>query len=288
MQTSSERRFLCWIEFQGTDFLGFARQGGKRTVASELDAAWFRWRGERIKVRSSSRTDAGVHARRMPIFIRTREKLPAKAVMHGLNAELPDDVALQHAERVDDDFHVRHDAIGKRYVYRIWNARLRSPLRRFDHWLIHRPIDVDAMVAAAPHFVGSHDFSAFRAAGCQSKSTRRAIREVSVRRDGPLIEVTVRGNAFLRHMVRIMVGTLGEVGGGRIDGADLPAIMASADRVQAGQTAPGCGLTLEDVYYGEFGGKEGLNFKRLDGQWTRLDAVFEVDAADEADEADPG
>ncbi len=262
----STRRFLAWIQFEGSDFSGFVRQRDIRTVAGELEAAWKRWRDETIHVRSSSRTDSGVHAERMPVFIETKLNVTPKSVVHGWNHELPDDVAVMSAERVGDEFHVRHDATGKRYVYRIWNARTRSPLRRVNQWFVSRPIDVSRMQRAARDFVGSHDYAAFRSANCQSLSTRRSIRSVTVHGDGPEIEVVVEGNAFLMNMVRIMVGTLVEVGWGRKEVDAIPTILASRDRREAGQTAPARGLTLDEVFYGEHGAREGLNFKVLDGQ----------------------
>lgn len=260
------RRFLAWVQFDGGDFCGFARQGELRSVAHTLEQGWFQWRGERLVVKSSSRTDSGVHAARMPVALETDSKVPAKAVVHGWNAHLPDDLAIQSAHRVGEEFHVRHDAIGKRYVYRIWNGRTRSPQRRRDHWHITRPLDVPAMQAAAPAYIGSHDFSAFRSVHCQSMTTRRAIRRVDVSRDGELVQITVEGNAFLHNMVRIMVGTLVEIGWGKIEPHSLSGIIEGGQRRRAGQTAPALGLTLADVFYGPHGGREGLNFKKLDGQ----------------------
>lgn len=197
----------------------------------------------------------------MPLLIVTAANIPPRAVRHGLNSELAPDLAIQAAERVDESFHVRHDCIGKRYVYRIWSSPLRAPLRRLDHWHVPRPLHVERMRAAGQAYVGSHDFAAFRSAHCQAKTTRRTISRVAVDVDGPAITVTIEGNAFLQNMVRIMVGTLVEIGWGRIGQDELPAVIASRDRLRAGQTAPACGLTLDDVFYGEFGGGEGLRYK---------------------------
>ena len=260
------RRFLAWIQFDGSAFCGYARQGEQRSVCYTLEQAWWDWREERVKFRSSSRTDSGVHARRMPVLIQTEQRVPAKAVVFGLNMHLPADLAVIEAAPVDEAFHVRHDAIGKRYVYRIYNGRARQPLLRHHYWHVTRPLDEQAMATAATAFIGTHDFSAFRAAHCQAKTSRRAIRLVEVQRQGDVMLVTVEGNAFLHNMVRIMVGTLVEIGWGKIAAEDLPGIIASKDRLKAGQTAPAVGLTLDDVFYGVHGAKEGLNFKKLDGQ----------------------
>lgn len=260
------RCFLAWVQFDGTNFCGYARQKEERTVADELDKAWLKWRGERISVRSSSRTDSGVHARRMPLWVQTGLKIPPRAVVHGWNSELPFDVAIQSAARVSEDFHIRHDAIGKRYVYRLWNARVRSPMRRKDHWLVTRPLDTDAMIRAAGDFVGTHDFSAFRASHCQALTARRHISKVDVQRDREFVSIVVEGNAFLHNMVRIIVGTLVEIGWGKIAPDSVPRIIASRQRDAAGQTAPALGLTLDDVFYGEHGARAGLQFKQSDGQ----------------------
>lgn len=261
------RRFLTWVQFDGGDFCGYQRQPDRRTVAGAFEQAWLRWRNEVIHAQSSSRTDSGVHARRMPISFKTTQKIPAQAVMHGMNHELAFDIAIQASEQVSPEFHVRHDAVGKRYVYRLWNAKVRSPLRRSNHWNVTRLLDVDLMNEAAPALLGSHDFDAFRSAHCQSATTRRAMRKVEVERDGDLITITVEGNAFLHNMVRVMVGTLVEIGWGKIEPDALSGIIAAGDRTLAGQTAPAVGLTLDDVFFGLHGAKEGLNFKKFDGQF---------------------
>jgi tRNA pseudouridine38-40 synthase len=265
-EAKQSRRFLTWVQFDGTSFCGYQRQPDRRTVAGDFEQAWKRWRGEVIHAQSSSRTDSGVHARRMPISFKTTQRVPSQAVMHGMNHELAFDMAIQSCEQVGHDFHVRHDAIGKRYVYRLWNGRVRSPLRRINHWQVSRTLDIDLMAEAAPALIGSHAFDAFRSVHCQSRTTRRAMRHVSAERDGDLVTITIEGNAFLHNMVRVMVGTLVEIGWGKIAPSDLPAIIASRQRVRAGQTAPAVGLTLDDVFFGPHGAKEGLNFKKLDHQ----------------------
>lgn len=257
------QRWLAWVSFDGTGFSGFQRQDGPRTVAGELEAGWQRWLGESVTVRSSSRTDAGVHARRMPVVVQTERQLPAKAIVLGWNHALPEDLAIQQAEAVADDFHVRHDAIGKRYVYRIWNARARDPRRRLDHWHVPVALDVERMAHAATAFVGDHDFSAFRAATCSALSTRRTMRGVEIRVRAPVIEVVVEGNAFLQNMVRIMVGTLVAIGRGTLAEDAVVRALGSGARQDAGLTAPALGLELDEVFYGPHGARQGLEHKQL-------------------------
>ena len=262
--STSESTFLLWLEVDGHALHGYQRQAGVRTVQEEVEIAWKSWQDEAVIARSSSRTDAGVHARRMPVAIRTQRPLPLKAIAPGMNAALADDIAVIEAEQLVEQFHIRHDAIGKRYVYRIWAHRLRSPKRRRDHWHVkYRELDVDAMRQAAAFMVGEHDFAGFRSAHCVSRSTRRTMSKVEVTDDQANVQITVEGNAFLQNMVRIMVGTLVEVGRGRIQPADLPAIIDSGDRVRAGPTAPAHGLTLDDVFFGPPGSRQGLDHKRL-------------------------
>lgn len=252
------------VEFDGGALSGFQRQLGVRTVQAELEAAWQRWLGEAVHAASSSRTDAGVHARAMPVLVRTAAEVPDKAVVFGMNAMLPDDIAVISAQQMPETFHVRHDAVGKRYIYRLRVSPVRSPLRRRDRWHIrHQALDVAAMQRAALAMQGEHDFAGFRAASCVARSTVRSLSRVEVSGEGEALEIAVEGNAFLQNMVRIIAGTLVEVGKGRKDAGDIPAVLASGDRKQAGPTAPAHGLTLDEVFYGPPGARQGLEHKQL-------------------------
>jgi len=259
------RHVLLWVQFDGTDFAGFQRQAeGTRTVAGTLEAAWLRMLDEPVIARSSSRTDAGVHARRMPVLVRTDKSVPLRGLMLGLNAHLPDDMAIQAADDVPPEFDVRADAVGKRYLYRLTVGEARQPLRRRNAWQVRGPLDVSAMQAAAAHFAGIHDFAAFRAVGCTAASTIRHLRSVAVAESEPgVVVVTVDGNAFLLNMVRIITGTLADVGRGRLAPLTIPQILLDGDRTRAGQTAPAHGLTLDEVFYGPAGARQGVNYKDL-------------------------
>lgn len=265
------RRILLWVAFDGASFHGFQQQRDLRTVAGALEAAWLAFRGERVTVRSSSRTDAGVHGRRMPATFETHDPISVKGIRFGLDHQLGEDIAIVDAEEVPEAFHVRHDAIGKRYVYRVWSGRSRAPTRRRDHWHVPWQLDANAMADAAQHFVGEHDFAGFRTTACTAQSTLRSLSRVAVQTEaGGLavdgqraIEIVVEGNAFLHNMVRIIAGTLVEVGKGKLAPEQLPAVIQSRDRAQAGPTAPGHGLTLEAVFYGPYGAKQGLAHKAL-------------------------
>lgn len=263
------RCVLLWIQFDGTDFHGFQRQThktavqGPRSVAQTLEEAWQAMLGEPIVARSSSRTDAGVHARRMPVLVRTARTVPARGLKLGLNAHLPADLAVTDAQDMPEEFDVRADAVGKRYVYRLTTGEVALPLWRRIAWHVRGPLDEAAMALAAQHLVGVHDFAAFRGAACTAASTVRHMRSIDLQRQGEALTVAVDGNAFLLNMVRIFVGTLVDVGRGRFRPEDVQAMLASGDRRKAGQTAPAHGLTLDDVFFGPAGAKQGMDYKSL-------------------------
>jgi tRNA pseudouridine38-40 synthase len=207
--------------------------------------------GKPVTLLAAGRTDSGVHARGQVVAFDAPMTLPLKAWWMGLNTHLPDDIAVVRAEEVDPAFDPRRWAKGKRYVYRISNRRSRSPLRRHTHWEIFLPLNVPAMKDAARHLLGKHDFSAFRASDCQAKGALRELKRVEVEgASGDEVTVTVEGTAFLKHMVRNIVGSLAEVGRGRQPAAWLIELLASKDRTKAGPTAPAHGLCLDEVFYG--------------------------------------
>jgi tRNA pseudouridine38-40 synthase len=176
-------------------------------------------------------------------------ELPLRAWTAGLNALLPDDVACVRAEVAPEGFDARRWARGKRYAYEILQTTVRSPLERGRAWEIRRALDAAAMRRAAPALLGKHDFSALRAADCPARTTVREIRRLEIEQDGPRIRVVVEATAFLKHMVRNIVGTLVEVGHGRRAPDSLAALLEGRDRTRAGRTAPAHGLVLEEVFY---------------------------------------
>lgn len=257
------RPLLLWVQFDGSGFCGFQRQGeGLRTVGGELETAWQRKFDETVVMRSSSRTDAGVHARRMPVLARTRLAVPPRGVQLGLNAYLSDDLKVTAAEELPADFDVRADAIGKRYLYRVQPGPVRMPLWRRNSWYCKGKLDLEAMRAAAARLVGAHNFAAFRSVQCTAATTLRTLHRIDVVAVGEVVEITVEGNAFLHNMVRILAGTLVGAGRHRFGPADIDAMLAAGDRSLAGQTAPAHGLTLDDVFYGPYGARQGLRYKQ--------------------------
>lgn len=238
------------IQFDGTDFHGWQAQGQLRTVQGVLTSALVQMIGP-VFLRSSSRTDAGVHALAMPVVFATEKSLPMKAYRRGLNALLPPDVSIVDAVEVPDDFDPRAWSRGKSYRYRIWNHELPVALESRYAWHIPYPLDIAAMNDGGRYLLGEHDFSSFRAAHCDSKSTVRLMESIGVVQvgDGALLHVDVCANAFMRNMVRIIVGTLVDVGTGRKQPAELGRILEARSRPMAGPTAPAHGLFLREVRY---------------------------------------
>lgn len=244
-------RLKLTIEYDGTDYVGWQVQPNGRSIQSELERALAGLLKEPVRVMGAGRTDAGVHAEGQVASFRTDKALPLKAYVLGLASLLPEDIGVVHAEEVDDAFDPRRWSMGKRYRYQIWNGPVRSPLRRRTHWQLFGPLDVESMVKAASHLVGRHDFSAFRASDCAAKHAVREITAIDVRMSEGDLSIAVDGTAFLKHMVRNLVGTLVEVGKGKEAPEWVRAVLESKDRNEAGQTAPAHGLTLAHVKYSD-------------------------------------
>lgn len=239
------------IEYDGTDFAGWQLQPNGTTVQEMVEAALARVLGEPVRVHSSGRTDAGVHARGMVAHFRTERELPLTAYCEGVNGLLPRSVAVVAAEQAPEGFHARFDACGKWYRYTLCNRRIRSPLVDRYAWHVRTPLDVEAMRSAAAAFVGEHDFAAFRTTGCAATSTRREVYSVELAQERELLHIDVRGSGFLKNMVRIMAGTLVEIGAGRRRVSDVSRLLGAPERAGAGQTAPARGLCLMEVWYSQ-------------------------------------
>jgi tRNA pseudouridine38-40 synthase len=244
------RQIRLVVEYDGTSLCGWQRQANGPTVQGHLEAALAKLLSHEAPVIGASRTDAGVHARGQVASFRTARPIPLHGIRRGLNSLLPRQIAVRDAAEVPDDFHPRFSATGKHYRYTILARPDRSPRWRDRAWHQAEPLSIEAMVAAAAPLLGEHDFAAFRAAGCAATTTTRRIEAIEVSAPDPeLLVLDVRGNAFLRNMVRILVGTLVEVGAGRRPPSQVAEILASRDRILAGITAPAHGLELMEVQY---------------------------------------
>ncbi len=242
---------LLTIAYDGTNYSGWQLQPNGLAVQQVVEEALEQLLKEPVQVRSSGRTDAGVHARAMAASFTTSRNLPLKAFVEGANRFLPADVAIRNARIVPDGFKPITMAHAKQYRYTIINSSIRSPLDRLYSWQVREPLDLAAMVEAAGRFVGSHNFAAFRASNCVARTTIRRIDSVQVTRHIDRITIDVTGGGFLKNMVRVMVGTLVDVGKGRFTPSDIDRLLQGGDRKEAGSTAPACGLCLIKVDYPE-------------------------------------
>jgi tRNA pseudouridine38-40 synthase len=238
------------LAYDGTRFVGWQVQPNGRSVQAEVERAVATLHKAPRRVTAAGRTDAGVHARAQVVSFPEARPLPLSAYVKGMNALLPEDVAVRAASLEADGFDARRSARGKRYRYVLENVPTRDPLSRLQAWQLFGPLDVGAMAAGAGHLVGRHDFAAFQAADCAADHAVREVRRLDVVGErGGRIELVFDATAFVKHMVRNFVGTLVEVGQGRRAAESIPALLASADRRQAGRTAPPQGLFLEEVFY---------------------------------------
>ncbi|MED1915302.1 tRNA pseudouridine(38-40) synthase TruA [Brevibacillus sp. NPDC058079] len=243
------KRLRCVLAYDGTDFSGFQVQPDQVTVQGEIEAALNRVTGEDIQVFGSGRTDAGVHARGQVIHFDTSSNIPMDKWRFVLNNQLPDSIVIRTVEEVDASFHARFDVQVKEYRYCIDNNPVADVFRHryADH--IRFPLDVDAMQQAAHYLVGEHDFTSFCSAKTFVEDKVRTVYGLTVEKIGDEVWVTCQGNGFLYNMVRIIVGTLVEVGQGKRNPAELREILAACDREKAGKTAPAKGLTMWEVVY---------------------------------------
>ncbi len=250
-QEPTTTRWKLTVAYDGTDFVGWQRQPQGASIQSELEGALERLQGHPITVHGSGRTDAGVHALGQTCHFDTHVQRHMRAIRDGLNAYLPRAIAVVRAEQVPADFDARRWVIRKMYRY-TWLVRpARSPFLDGRVWHQIRPLDVEAMERAVTHLAGKHDFTAFRAVGCASTHPIRIVQQARIVRDGELLHFEIEGNGFLRHMVRILAGTLQEVGLGKRHPDQFVELLAGAPRQRAGRTAPPGGLTLVEVEYGD-------------------------------------
>ena len=243
------RNIKLVIEYDGTAYCGWQVQPNGITVQEVMEGALARMLGVPAKLRSSGRTDAGVHARGMVACFNTETGLPLRAFREGVNTMLPDDIAVREACEVPLPFNPRADALAKHYRYTILRDGLRSPLARHTAWRLAGRLDLEAMATASSLFVGEHDFAAFRASNCAAKTTVRRINSLEIVEDGRFLHLDVNGSGFLKNMVRIMAGTLVEVGLGRRGAGNVSRLLLGGDRQASGMTAPPHGLCLMQVFY---------------------------------------
>ncbi|HEY1098597.1 MAG TPA: tRNA pseudouridine(38-40) synthase TruA [Myxococcota bacterium] len=236
------------VAYHGAQFQGWQKQANQRTVQETLETALSRLAGEPVTVRGAGRTDAGVHARGQLVSTTFSSRVPEGKMLLAANSQLPPDLSVMAVDEVEAGFDAKIDSIAKRYVYRVHNHLVYDPFVGSTRWHFRGRLDVEAMQRAARDLVGELDYQSFRAVSCDAKHARRYLWKVDVSDQRPLIEIEVRGNAFCKNMVRIIAGTLVDIGRGRLAADSIPGILAARDRTAAGITAPAEGLTMEEVY----------------------------------------
>ncbi len=244
------KRLLLKIRYNGAGFVGWQVQKSGRSVQAQMQDAIEEIFGARVGVTGCSRTDSGVHAMEFCLCFDPPRPMELKRVAFALNSVLPDDISVMSAEEVDEDFHPRYDAVAKEYIFRFYDGPP-DPFKQGVACHSRRRLDAEKMNRAAAAFLGRHDFNAFMSTGSKIEDTVRTIYYSGVERRGSEVIFRVVGDGFLYNMVRIMAGTLYFISLGRIDEAQLPAIIAEGKRAAAGKTMPAHGLYLNRVYYDE-------------------------------------
>ena len=241
------RLTLC---YDGTRWKGWQKQGNTdHTIQGKLETLLSRLLDQPIEVAASGRTDAGTHAKRQVVSFRAKTALSTQEILDGLRRYLPADIGAVSLEQVEPRFHARFSCTGKTYTYRIWNSDEPNVFERNYLYHLHETLDVPAMRRAAEDLCCTHDYKAFCSLKRTKKSTVRRVDSITIQELGPELLFTFEGNGFLYHMVRILVGTLLEVGRGNLQPEEMGDILVSQDRKRAGETVPACGLCLVDVRY---------------------------------------
>ena len=243
------RTLLLTLRFLGTNYHGWQVQENAKSIMEEVQDAVEALFGTRDPVTGCSRTDTGVHAEMFCCTLRTENPISCYRLIAGMNAKLPEDIAVSDCIEVPDDFHPRYDATAKQYRYRIWNGKARNPFWEGRAHYVHPPLDAERMNENAKDFLGTHDFTSFTNSKEVINENVRTVRRAEVFREGECIVFLVEADGFLYNMVRIMAGTLLAMETGQRESGTIPAILDARDRSAAGKTAPACGLYLHRVFY---------------------------------------
>lgn len=242
------RNLKLTIQYDGNKYCGWQKQPNSPGIQGTIEYAIYEITKERVNITGSGRTDAGVHALGQVANFKTNTSIPANRIPDALNAKLPKDISIISCEDVNEDFHSRYSAKGKIYRYLIYNKPYRSPLYKDTSYHVKYDLDLNKMRLEAKSLIGTYDFKGFMSSGSSVKDTVRTIYDISIKENEDLIVLEVEGNGFLYNMVRIIVGTLIDIGRGRIT-KTMSEIILSQDRGECGHTAPAHGLFLKKVHY---------------------------------------
>lgn len=242
------RNIKITIQYNGKNYCGWQKQPDSLGIQGNIEYAIKEITGEKVKINGSGRTDAGVHAIGQVANFKIDSKIPVNKIPDALNSKLPKDISVIDAEEVDEDFHARYSANGKIYRYLIYNSRYRNPILKDISYQVKYDLDFEKMKKEAESLLGTHDFCGFMGSGSSVKDTIRTIRSVKIEKEGNLIIFEFEGNGFLYNMVRILSGTLIDIGRGKIT-ESMEEIIKSKNRSNAGHTAPAHALFLKKVFY---------------------------------------
>lgn len=237
------------LEYDGSNYTGWQRQNNTLAIQQVIEETIESVLNQKVNLIGCSRTDTGVHAREFVCNFRCETSIPAERLKYALNPKLPDDVVVIASEEVEEEFHSRYSCVGKTYVYTILNRQVRAAIKRDYCYQYKRKLNTVLMKEACQYFIGKHDFSAFRNLGSSVKTTVRTITDLNISVEGDKIIIVVSGDGFLYNMVRIIVGTLIDVGIQKINPSDIKYIIDSQDRKNAGPSVPAQGLMLYKVHY---------------------------------------
>lgn len=243
------RNIKLTIEYDGKDFNGWQKQPNKLNIQGEIERVLKNITGEEIELIGSGRTDAGVHAVAQVANFKTNSSIPIEKIPIAINSQVKNSIRIHNAEEVDERFHSRYNCKKKTYRYVIDNSKYGTAIYRNISYHVPVELNVEEMKKAIEYFKGEHDFKAFKSSGTSNKSSVRTIYEANIVTEGPNIGIDLTGNGFLYNMVRIIAGTLVDVGIGKIKAEDIPSIIESKDRKKAGKTLPPQGLMLLKVEY---------------------------------------
>ena len=243
------KRVKLTVAYDGTNYCGWQVQPNGITIQEVLNQCLSEFTGEKIETIGASRTDSGVHALGNVAVFDTEMRMPGDKFSFALNQRLPEDIRIQKSEEVNVNFHPRYIKSQKTYEYQILNRRFPIPTERFYSHFTYIPLDIEKMREAAEYLVGEHDFKSFCGTGAQVKTTVRTVKEIQIEKNEDRITIRITGEGFLYNMVRIIAGTLMDIGGGLYPPEKMQEILEAKDRKKAGPTAPARGLTLMEIQY---------------------------------------
>lgn len=246
----NDKNILLTVAYDGTNYFGWQKQDNVKTIQGELENALSTLFKQNVNIRGASRTDTGVHALSQLALLKHKTTIPIEKLPLAINSFLNNkEIVVTNAVYVDENFHPQNSVYKKTYQYKIYNSPFINPLFRNYTEFVHKPLDIEKMNQATKYFLGEHDFKSFCASGSTAKTTIRTIYDLTINQQNNIITIEITGNGFLYNMVRIIVGTLIDIGQNKIQPENIKDIILYKDRQKAGKTASACGLTLYKIYY---------------------------------------